>query len=150
MNLRSVSLRNVPLRLATGAFILNSGIGKLGLDEAGAAGLQGMAANVSPLVNDVPPSTFGKFLAGVEISLGAALLTPLVPAAVAGAGLTAFSGGLLTMYARTPGMHEPGSPQPTQAGTVLAKDVWMLGSGLSLLLDGLSRPCSSENSRAIA
>lgn len=148
MNLRSISLRNIPLRLATGAFILNSGIGKLGLDEAAAAGLQGMAANVSPLAYNVPASTFGKFLAGVEISLGAALLTPLVPAAVAGAGLTAFSGGLLTMYARTPGMHEPGSPRPTQAGTVLAKDVWMLGSGLSLLLDGLSRPCPAENSRA--
>ncbi|WP_038170774.1 hypothetical protein [Tomitella biformata] len=132
-----VNLRNVPLRLATGAFILNSGIKKLGLDEAGAAGLQGMAENVSPLVNSIPVATFGRLLAGVEITLGAALLAPVVPAAVAGAGLTAFSGGLLTMYARTPGMHEPGSLRPTQAGTALAKDVWMFGTGLSLLIDGL-------------
>nr|WP_024794859.1 hypothetical protein [Tomitella biformata] len=132
-----MNLRNVPLRLATGAFILNSGIKKLGLDEAGAAGLQGMAENVSPLVNSIPVATFGRLLAGVEITLGAALLAPVVPAAVAGAGLTAFSGGLLTMYARTPGMHEPGSLRPTQAGTALAKDVWMFGTGLSLLIDGL-------------
>lgn len=133
-----MNLRDVPLRLATGAFILNSGIKKLGLDEAGAAGLQGMAANASPLVNSIPVRTFGKLLAGVEIALGATLLTPVVPAAVAGAGLTAFSGGLLTMYARTPSMHEPGSLRPTQAGTAFAKDVWMLGSGLSLLIGGVT------------
>lgn len=128
---------HLPLRAATGAFILNSGIGKLGLDEEQAAGLQGMAANASPLARALPPSVFGKVLAGVEITLGAALLTPFVPPAVVGAGLTAFGGGVLTMYARTPGMHGEGSPRPTQDGTALAKDVWLFGVGLSLLMDGI-------------
>src|SRR5699024_9742462 len=83
----------------------------------------------------LPPGTFGKALAGAEIGLGAALLAPFVPTAVAGAGLTVFSTGLLTMYARTPGMHEEGSPRPTQQGTAIAKDSWLLGIGASLLID---------------
>src|SRR5699024_1372292 len=76
-----------------------------------------------------------KALAVSEIAVGTALLTPFVPTAVAGAGLTAFSTGLLTMYARTPGMHEKGSPRPTQQGTAIAKDSWLLGIGASLLID---------------
>jgi hypothetical protein len=36
---------------------------------------------------------------------------------------------------QTPGMREEGSIKPTQAGTALAKDVWLVGAGLSLLLD---------------
>ncbi len=128
-------LRRLPLRLAAGAFILNSGIGKLSLDDDGASGLQSMAANAVPPVTGLSPGTFGKALAGAEIGLGAALLAPFVPPAVAGAGLTAFSAGLLTMYARTPGMHEEGSPRPTQQGTAIAKDSWLLGIGTSLLID---------------
>ena len=38
----------------------------------------------------------------------------VVPSAVAGAGLAAFSGGLLGLYARTPGMRKEGTPIPTQ------------------------------------
>lgn len=142
MNLkpRKARLRRLPLRAVTGAFILNSGVGKLALDDDGAAGLQSMAANAVPPVTSLSPRTFGKALAGVEIALGSALLAPFVPTAVAGAGLVAFSSGLLTMYARTPGMHEDGSPRPTQQGTVIAKDSWMFGIGASLLIDAaLSR-----------
>jgi len=63
-------------------------------------------------------------LAASEIALGTALLAPVVPSALAGAALTGFSGSLLTMY------HEPGSVWPTQTGTGVSKDVWMLGIGL--------------------
>lgn len=128
-------LRRLPLRLATGAFILNSGIGKLSLDDEAAAGLQGMAANAFPAVRQVRPGLFGKALAVAEIGVGSALLAPWVPTAVAGAALTAFSSGLLTMYVRTPGMHEDGSLRPTQQGIPVAKDSWMLGIGTSLLID---------------
>jgi hypothetical protein len=34
-------------------------------------------------------------------------------------------------------MHQPGNPRPTQQGTAVAKDVWMLGIGLGLVLDAL-------------
>jgi hypothetical protein len=47
--------------------------------------------------------------------------------------LTAFSGALLAMYWRTPTMRKPGSIWPTQAGTAISKDVWMLGIGVGLL-----------------
>jgi len=133
-----VKLSHVPLRLATGAFILNSALGKRELDPEGAAGLQAMAANATPLVNRVSPATFGKAVSTGEMALGAALLAPFVPPVLAGAALTAFSGGLLAMYLKTPGLHEEGSIKPTQAGIAIAKDVWLLGAGLSLLIDGLS------------
>jgi hypothetical protein len=41
------------------------------------------------------------------------------------------------MYLRTPGMRQPGSLKPTEQGLAMAKDVWMLGIGLSLVLDDL-------------
>ncbi len=130
-------LSHLPLRLATGAFILNSGYSKRGLDAESAAGLQGMAASVLPQAGKMPPEQFGKVLSTGEMALGAALLLPFVSPLKAGLALTAFSGGLLAMYAKTPGMTEADGIRPTQAGTAVAKDVWLLGTGLALVLDGL-------------
>lgn len=129
---------HIPLRLTTGAFILNSGLGKRALPPEAAAGLQSMAANAVPAVHTMRPETFGKTVAAAEITLGAALLAPFVPSALAGAALAAFSGGLLTMYWKTPGMHAPGSLRPTPDGTAVAKDVWMFGIGTALLVDSLT------------
>ena len=125
-------------RIATGAFILNSGLGKRGADEATAAGLHGFATGTYPFLKKVPATTFAKGLSTAEITIGALLLTPLVPTAVAGAALTGFSSGLLGLYLRTPGMTKPGkSVAPTQDGLPIAKDVWMLGIGIGLLTQGL-------------
>jgi hypothetical protein len=134
----SIKLRQLPPRIAAGAFILNSGIGKLSADEKTAAQLHGFAAGSYPFLNKLKPQDFTRALAVSEIALGAALLIPVVPAAIAGAGLTAFSGGLLGLYARTPGMRKQGSPLPTQEGIPLAKDVWLAGIGLGLLIDDLT------------
>ena len=133
-----VKLRHLPQRIATGAFILNSGIGKLNADEATAAQLHGFAVGTYPFLAKLKPQDFVKLLGGTEIALGAALLLPVVPSALAGAGLAAFSGGLLGLYVRTPGMRKEGSPLPTQQGIPIAKDVWMLGIGLGLVLDDLT------------
>ncbi|TCN50189.1 hypothetical protein EV641_113170 [Rhodococcus sp. SMB37] len=132
-------LHHIPLRAATGAFILNSGLGKRNLPAENAAALQNMAANAFPFLKQMNSQTFGRFLSTSEIGIGAALLAPIVPPFVAGAALTAFGGGMMTMYWRTPGMHEDGSPKPTQDGTALAKDSWLVGAGLTLLLDGLRK-----------
>lgn len=129
-------LRHLPTRLATGAFILNAGLGKWSGDEQTAASLHGMATGTYPVLKSVQPPMFLRLLAGTEIGLGAALLLPIVPAAAAGAGLVAFSSGLLGMYMRTPGMRD--GLRPTQQGTPIAKDVWMLGIGLGLLVDELT------------
>ena len=126
-------------RIATGAFILNSGLGKRGADEGTAAGLHGFAAGTYPFLGKVPPKTFARALSTSEIVIGAALLTPFVPAAVAGVALTGLSAGLLGLYLRTPGMTKPGrSVAPTQEGLTIAKDVWMLGIGVGLITQGLS------------
>ncbi|MBC9226531.1 hypothetical protein GL325_09375 [Aeromicrobium sp. 636] len=134
-----MKLSHVPLRLATGAFILNSGLSKRNLPPEAAEGLQDMAANGVPQVKSMDPQTFGKALSAGEIALGAALLTPFVPATMAGAALTAFGGGLVKMYLNTPGMTAEGSSfRPSQDGTALAKDIWLVGAGLSLLISGLT------------
>src|SRR5258705_11927391 len=65
----------------------------------------------------------------------APLLLPVVPTALAAAALTVFSSGLVGLYLRTPGMREDGSLRPTQQGVALVKYVWILGSGLGLLID---------------
>jgi hypothetical protein len=130
-------ISHVPLRLATGAFILNSGLTKRGIDAESAAGMQGMASAVVPQAAKMPPEQFGKVLSTGEMALGAALLLPFVSPLKAGLALTAFSGGLLQMYRKTPGMTEADGIRPTQAGTAIAKDVWMLGAGLALVLDAL-------------
>jgi uncharacterized membrane protein YphA (DoxX/SURF4 family) len=129
-------LRNIPPRLATGGYILHTGLEKRNGTEERAKGVHAMASNAFPFLAKVPPATFLKALSAAEIGVGAALLIPVVPNKVAGAALTAFAGGLVTMYLRTPSLHQEGSVWPTQAGTVLSKDVWMLGIGLGLLADG--------------
>ena len=133
-----ITLREVPTRLATGAFILNSGLGKRNADEGTAAGLHGFAAGTYPFLAKIPPATFAKALSTAEITVGVALLTPFVPTVVAGALLTGFSAGLLGLYLRTPGMTKPGaSVAPTQEGLPISKDVWMLGIGIGLVTRGL-------------
>ena len=62
----------------------------------------------------------------------------MIPGVLAGAALTGFSGALLGMYARTPALRKPGSIWPSQAGTGVSKDVWMLGIGLGLVAGDLS------------
>ena len=131
-------LRDIPTRAATGAYILHAGVTKWNGSEEQAKALHGMAAGAFPFLADVPPATFLKALAAAEIGTGTALLLPFVSNKLAGAALTAFAGSLVTMYLRTPAMHKPGSVWPSQAGTAVSKDVWMLGIGLGLLVDAAS------------
>jgi uncharacterized membrane protein YphA (DoxX/SURF4 family) len=134
-----MKLRNLPTRVATGAFILHSGLGKWKGGPEQAAGVHGMAANAFPPLQSVGAPTFLKGLSVSEVAIGAVLLAPFVSDRKAGVALTAFSGGLMAMYARTPALREPGSIWPSQQGIGVAKDVWMLGIGLGLLLDPANR-----------
>ncbi|MEW2594782.1 hypothetical protein AB0893_30665 [Micromonospora aurantiaca] len=132
-------LSHAPLRVAIGAYILNSGLGKRGLEGEAAAGMHGMAAGAMPQLRQIPPDRFAVLLSRGEVALGAALLAPFVPSLLAGAALTAFGAGLVQLYLKTPGMREGGSLRPSQAGIGLAKDVWLVGAGLTLVLDSLVR-----------
>jgi hypothetical protein len=131
-----ITLSEIAPRISAGAFILNSGLGKRGADEQAAAGMQGFAAGTYPFLKNLQPQQFAKALSTSEIAVGVLLLAPVVPTAVAGAALTVFSGGLLGLYLRTPGMRKPGSLAPTEQGLAIAKDSWLLGIGIGLLTRG--------------
>lgn len=138
-----ISPHHIAPRLATGAFILHSGLRKLRADEETEQGVHGMAAGAYPVIRRMSPHRFTRALSSTEVALGAALLFPLVPTALAGAGLTAFAAGLVGLYLRTPGTHQKRSPLPTAEGVPFAKDFWLLGIGLGFLCDrqAWTRPC---------
>ncbi len=130
-----MAARNLPTRLATGAYILHTGWEKWHGDEERAQALHATAVGAFPFLEQISPTRFLRALAIAELCIGAALLTPFVPNRLAGAPLVAFAGGLVTLYLRTPSMHRPGSVWPTRAGIGVSKDVWMLGIGVGLLAD---------------
>lgn len=129
---------HIPLRVATGAFILNSGISKWKADEGTAQYLHGAAAATYPAAfKDMEPKKFATLLSASEIAVGAALLAPMVPATVAGAALTGFGASLVGMYLKTPSMTLDDGIRPTPEGIGVAKDVWLVGAGLTLLSQGI-------------
>ena len=132
-----ITLPEIAPRISAGAFILNSGLGKRNVPAEAAAGMHGFAVGTYPFLRSVPPEQFVKGLSTAEIVIGGALLTPFVPTAVAGALLTGFSGGLLGLYVKTPGMRKEGSVFPTEQGLSLAKDSWLVGIGIGLMTRGL-------------
>jgi hypothetical protein len=135
---RNRALRHLPPRLITGAYLVNTGVSKLSAEEGTAKGLHGMATAAYPFLGKLDAKTFTRLLGAGELTLGASLLLPIVPTALAGLGLAGFSAGLLGLYVRIPGMRQDGSLRPTAQGTPLAKDAWLLGIGLSFVLDAIS------------
>jgi len=130
-------LSHLPPRLITGAYIVDTGVSKLGADEETAKRLHGMATAAYPFLGKLDAQTFTRLLGAGEITLGASLLLPIVPTALAGLGLAGFSAGLLGLYLRIPGMRQNGSLRPTAQGIPLAKDAWLLGIGLSFVVDAI-------------
>jgi uncharacterized membrane protein YphA (DoxX/SURF4 family) len=134
MHLR-VRAWHLPPRLLTGVYFLNSGLSKRGADDATAGQLHGFAAGTYPFLGRLDAKQFTRLLSTAEIAIGTALVLPVVPAWLAGAGLTAFAVGTLGLYLRTPGMRQEGSLRPTEQGIPLTKDIWMVGIGLALMID---------------
>lgn len=128
--------KDMPVRLAAGAFILNSGRSKFAADGQTQEHLHQTAVKAYPFLADVPTDRFIKMLASAEVALGATLLLPIIPSRLAGLGLTGFAGGLVGMYLRIPGLREEGSLRPTSDGIAMAKDVWLLGAGLTMMAHG--------------
>jgi len=130
----AAKLRRAPVRLVTGAYIVNSGVNMLSADDATAAWLQGTAANAFPFVKRIGPTGFAKVLGASQLAVGAALLLPVVPAGLAGLALIGFGGALTAMYVRNQAWHDR-YLRPTAEGIGYAKDVWLLGAGVGLLVD---------------
>jgi hypothetical protein len=98
--------------------------------------LHEMAAGTYPFTK-VDPKLFTKALAAGELAVGGLLLGPIVPVRLAGLALTGLAGGLIGLYARTPGLRREGSVFPTQQGLPFAKDTWLAAIGISLLADAV-------------
>jgi uncharacterized membrane protein YphA (DoxX/SURF4 family) len=130
-----MKLRTLPARVVTGAYILHSGVDKWSGSPEQATGVHGMASNAFPVLKSIESPKFLRALSAAEITTGLLLLAPFVPAGLAGAALTGFSGSLVVMYLRTPSLRKSGSIWPSPQGIAVSKDIWMLGIGLSLLID---------------
>jgi hypothetical protein len=127
-------LSNAPLRLATGAYIVNAGLGLLEDKERG-QGVHKTAQTTYPFVANLDPDQFRVLVALGETLLGASLLVPFVKSRVAGLGLAAFSGALLGIYAHEERFRRsPNSVRPSPEGEALLKDLWMLAIGLALMM----------------
>jgi hypothetical protein len=132
----ATKLWHVPLRLATGAIILDQGLSKLQADEDTAKWLHGQAVLTYPQFEDMEPKDFVQLLSTAEIALGLALLgIGIFPSGLAGLGLVVFGGSLSRLYLKAPGTTREGTIAPTQQGITLAKDSWMLAIGTALVLD---------------
>ena len=131
----SAKLRRAPLRVAAGAYMVNSGVTTFNVDDATAKSLHGIASARYPVLAKLEPNVFARTLAIGEIAVGAMLLLPIVPPFIAGTALVGFSGAQLNMYWDTPGMHYEGSPRPTPEGAPISETVWMFGIGVGLMTD---------------
>ncbi len=138
------SLHQYIPRLAAGAFILNSGVTKWSADAETAKGVHGMASGAYPILKKVNPKVFIKALAVGEIALGAGLVLPFVSTPLAATGLAVFSGSLLGMYVRTPGLTEKDGIRPTPNGVPVAKDVFLAGIAGGLLVDSASHAATAR------
>jgi uncharacterized membrane protein YphA (DoxX/SURF4 family) len=131
----SAKLRRAPLRVAAGAYMVNSGVTTFNVDDETAKSLHGMASARYPVLGKLEPNVFARTLAIGEIAVGAILLLPIVPPFIAGTALVGFSGAQLNMYWDTPGMHYEGSLRPTPEGAPISETVWMFGIGVGLMTD---------------
>jgi hypothetical protein len=137
----ATKLWHVPVRVATGAIILDQGLSKLSADEDTARWLHGQAVLAIPQLEDMDPKDFAQLLSACEIALGVSLLgIGLVPSGLAGLGLGVFGGCLTRLYLTAPGTRREGTIAPSQQGIALAKDSWMLAIGTALVLDAVFGP----------
>lgn len=127
-------LSNAILRGVSGAYLIQSGLGKKDLPQEAYEGLQGMAASGIPQFGEWDAKTFGNFLWISEVGIGALLVTPFVNKRLAGAALTAFTAGMLSMYFKNESMTQSDGIRPTQEGTPLSKDVWLGAIGAALMV----------------
>ena len=83
-----MAFRQLPLRLAAGSYMLHSGLSKWNADETTAKQLQAFAASAYPFLAKLDPRLFVNALSASEIIVGAAVLVPFVPSAIASAART--------------------------------------------------------------
>jgi hypothetical protein len=122
-----MNLSHFPLRVAIGAFFVNSGLSKWNLEGEAVTATHGMAVGAVPQLKRDRPGPLRQAARRYRTGAG------WCPAAAD----RPVRAGLLRLYWATPGLREPGGFRPTQQGVAIAKDTWLVGAGLTLLLDDL-------------
>ena len=113
----ATKLWHVPVRLATGAIIVDQGLQKLSADEDTAKWLHGQAVQAFPQFADMEPKDFMQLLSAGEIALGAALLgIGFVPSGLAGVGLSHLRGLPDPALPHRPGHAAGGHRRPQPPG----------------------------------
>src|SRR5215207_3295135 len=115
MDLR-VKAWQLPPRLITGAYFLSAGLSKRGADDATAGQLHGFASGTYPVLGKLDAKRFTSLLSTAEIAIGTALMLPMVPAWLAGTGLTAFALGTMGPIRADPRHATGGFPASHAAG----------------------------------
>lgn len=128
-----MSLSTTLLRGISGAYFLQSGIGKLKMPTEAATGLQQFAATGVPQVTKLDPDAFGKVVSYSEIGVGASLLAPVVSNRLAGLALGAINAGFLSIYFRNDQMTRKDGIRPSEAGTGLSKDLFIAAIAAALI-----------------
>jgi uncharacterized membrane protein YkgB len=125
---------DLPLRVSNGAIILWQGVRIFTQPQRG-EWLLPLAAHTVPQLPSLmgnSPHRFARVLGAAETVLAVWLLSGRSPRA-AGVALTVFGSATFSLLFTVPGMREEGSVwEPSQEGTAIAKDLWMIGSGLAL------------------
>lgn len=128
-------LSNAPIRVTAGTYILNAGVAKL-RSRQGSSNLHELATMAYPVVAGVDEDRFWRMVGTVETVLGSALLVPFVRPRLVGAVLLAYAAWSLGMDARLEYFRlGPSDPRPSHEGLGVAKDVWLAGIAVNLLLE---------------
>jgi hypothetical protein len=122
--------------------VLSSGVEHLAADQE-TARVQDLAADAYPFLRKIDPKLFTEALAVGELAVGGLLLAPIVPSQLAGVAVTGFAGGLVRLYARTPGMRWERSVFPAQHGLGYA-GAWLAAIGIALFIDDVLERSSAE------
>ena len=133
-------LRNMPTRLATGAYILHAGWEKWHGNEAQAVGVHGMASGAFPMFKEMPATDFLKTLSVGEMAVGAALVAAARATRDRGRCPDRLLGRALDHVTETDGMHKPGSIWPTHRAPRSRRTSGCSGIGLGLIVDGTAEP----------
>ena len=123
-----MKLHDLPTGLVTGGYILHSGLDKWRADDAARdSGPRNGGRDVSGVEIRAPGPDFTRLLAASEIAMGAALLAPVVPAAISGGHPHRVLGRAPGSLHPRPGLRKPGSVWPTHRASASARTSWNLG-----------------------
>ena len=133
-----VKAGHLPQRIAAGAFILNSGIGKLSADEETAAQLHGFAAGAYPFLAKLKPGTSSGSWRRARSRSARRCCCPSSRPPSRARGWRRSPAACSACTPGRPACARKAAPSRPSRESPLAKDAWMMGIGLGLVIDDLT------------